>query len=184
MPCPLRSRIISARDAEHYILATKQSVFPLSLPGRKAQRKEKNKKRRKREAPGIRRRKRIGIDLLLRRRSLSLSPSGGGSEADMADDKQSTSIPLTEHSSLGKTGGGGSSSSLQDPEDIDKSPPSSPNSSTRKVIPLDSSPEESFFLIVESIRFAWSQYVLLGRVPLSAKPRLGIGGGNLAVWCA
>ncbi|KAL3735485.1 hypothetical protein ACJRO7_024584 [Eucalyptus globulus] len=56
----------------------------------------------------------------------------------MADDKQSTSIPLTEHSSHSKGGGGGggggggSSSSLQDPEDVDKSPPSSPNSSTRK----------------------------------------------------
>ncbi|KAF8026645.1 hypothetical protein BT93_F3202 [Corymbia citriodora subsp. variegata] len=52
----------------------------------------------------------------------------------MADDKQSTSIPLTEHSSLSKSGGsgGGSNSSLQDPEDVDKSPPSSPNSSTRK----------------------------------------------------
>ncbi|XP_030465352.1 protein LIKE COV 2 [Syzygium oleosum] len=54
----------------------------------------------------------------------------------MADDKQSTSIPLTEHSSHSKSGGGGggggSNSSLQDPEDVDKSPPSSPNSSTRK----------------------------------------------------
>ncbi|XP_030520978.1 protein LIKE COV 2 [Rhodamnia argentea] len=50
----------------------------------------------------------------------------------MADDKQSTSIPLTEHSGHSKSSGGGSNSSLQDPEDIDKSPPSSPNSSTRK----------------------------------------------------
>ncbi|KAK4745167.1 hypothetical protein SAY87_011479 [Trapa incisa] len=46
----------------------------------------------------------------------------------MADDKQSTSIPLTEHSGFSKSG----SSSLQDPEDAQKSRPSSPNSSTRK----------------------------------------------------
>ncbi|KAI6691128.1 hypothetical protein NL676_027956 [Syzygium grande] len=68
--------------------------------------------------------------------SPSLGGGGGGggeSGADMADDKQSTSIPLTEHSSHSKSGGGGgSNSSLQDPEDVDKSPPSSPNSSTRK----------------------------------------------------
>ncbi|PKI58042.1 hypothetical protein CRG98_021535, partial [Punica granatum] len=50
----------------------------------------------------------------------------------MADDKQSTSIPLTEHSGLSKSGNSASDTSLHDPEDAQKSRPSSPNSSTRK----------------------------------------------------
>lgn len=54
----------------------------------------------------------------------------------MADDKQSTSIPLTDHSGLIKNGHSGSDSSLQDPEDAEKTRPSSPNSSTRKVCGL------------------------------------------------
>lgn len=54
----------------------------------------------------------------------------------MSDDKQSTSIPLTEHSCLSKNGNSASDSSLQDPEDAEKSRPSSPNSSTRKVCSL------------------------------------------------
>lgn len=54
----------------------------------------------------------------------------------MVDDKQSTSIPLTDHSGLSKNGNSGSDSSLQDPEDAEKTRPSSPNSSARKVCGL------------------------------------------------